>query len=354
MAESPTRITEDGLSIERFEICSKNILNRGIIFYGPTASGKTTIMMNFMYAIRNNIHMAFAFAPTNQEKHELDKVIPPMFVYENLDPGLIKDIYERNRAKSTLYNQVHDLDELTPIFKALASPQDRKLDEYICTTTAKTIEKAGTDERRQEIEDISKQKRVMLYRKIIKSAAPHLIPREFLGLYKNMDIRPNALVMFDDATSELGTLIKKEKSKNEETIKNFFFKGRWANLTHFYAFHDDRGLDTDIRKNAHISIFTNKQVAHSYFSRQSNGFSLTQKKIAERHIRAIFNESKLDKFPKYAKLVYIRETDEFMYVVADIIKNFVILPKLHELSAQLKRKDNLNNNKYYRKMVKAN
>jgi len=352
MAATPTRINEDGLSVEKFEICPENILNRGIIFYGPTKSGKTTLMLNFMYAIKDQIHMAFAFAPTNQEKHELDKIIPPMFVYETLDSGLIKDIYERNRAKSTLYNQVHSLEELTPIFKAIASPQELKHDEYICAIAAKTMDKVETNSQRQEINEILNKKRVARYRKIIKSASPSSIPQKYSGLYKNMDINPKALVMFEDATSELGILIKKEKQKNEETIKNFFFKGRWANITHFYAFHDDKGVDTDIRKNAHVSIFTSKQIAYTYFSRPSAGFTLSEKKLAERHIRAVFGESGSGRFPKHSKLVYVRETAEFMYVVAEVFDNFVILPKLHELSAQLKKKDNLNGNKFYRKMIK--
>jgi hypothetical protein len=161
--------------------------------------------------------------------------------------------------------------------------------------------------------------------------------------------------LFEDATIELQQIIKQGKKTGDETIKNFLFKGRWANITHFYIFHDDKGVDTDIRKNAHISIFTNKQVALSFFTRPSNGFTPSQRKKAERVIHAVFNEDGRGLFPAYSKLIYIREKDEFMYIVAKEVGDFKIgAKKLHDLSEQMKKRDMINkNNKYYCKFIKA-
>jgi ABC-type iron transport system FetAB ATPase subunit len=355
------------IEINEFQVNATNLLNKGVIFYGPSGSGKTTMLLHFIHEIKNFFPIGFAFAPTNQEKHELDKIFPPICVHETLKLELIRDIYERQRAATNVYNTINTIESMLPIYRLVATPKDRQFTDAMEIKRSRVIgllkNKYGDSvefrQQLQKLDVIYNKKLAAYYKSIIKQNK-----RALMGRYnnmnnnqkmvvKNIDLRPNALILFEDATTELNSLIKEGEKKKEEVIKNFFFKGRWANITHFYIFHDDKGVQTDVRKNAHISVFTNKQVASTFFSRPSNGFTTEQRKKANIIIRAVFNEDGKDSFPKHSKLIYERETDIFYYCVAKLHDNFKICDtRLHHLSETIKSKNNQSTtNKYYNKFV---
>jgi hypothetical protein len=319
---------DEEIIIPAFKKTANNILNRGIIFYGPTGSGKTTIIRNFMFLTKKTFPIVFAFAPTNSEKHDMDAMIPKPLVYET-GWGLkeIKDIYTRQRSATEIYNNANNLKTLHKLFVRVANAHARKFLGKILSLKQRAIKDvmkkndslADQKNKIAEIEDVFKEKLIKFYKQVINPNARKLEresldqEEKFALRYRNLNVR--SLMVFDDAMTEILALIKAGKKANDETIKNFFFKGRHANISHWYAFQDDKGLDTDIRKNAHISVFTDKQVALAYFSRAANSFSAQEKKRAEAVINTIFDE---DKCSKYAKLVYYRlDKHKFQYIIAD-------------------------------------
>ena len=129
------------------------------------------------------------------------------------------------------------------------------------------------------------------------------------------NFNPNLLNLYDDCQSEIKALIKLGKKKNTEVIKDVFFKGRHIKSTNFFCLQDDSNLDSDLRKNAHMNVFTNEQVANAWFGRAANNFSLIERKKAEKIASIIFDEKTT---PKHTKLIYSRlDKYPFQYILAD-------------------------------------
>src|SRR6185437_1745879 len=173
--------------------------------------------------------------------------------------------------------------------------------------------------KKKEIKEIFKERLIKFYKQLINPNAKKLLTQDldqkekFALRYRHLN--PRVMAIFDDAFTEVMALIRQGRKKEDETIKNFFFKGRHANITHIYGFQDDNHLDSEVRKNAHISIFTSKQVALAYFGRAANNFSALEKKRAESVINTIFDEHSA---MKYTKLVYSRLYKfQFQYIIAD-------------------------------------
>lgn len=314
------------------------LLNKSVIFYGPSGSGKTASIYNYMYLMKDIFPTVFVFAPTESEKGDFGKHVPSPMIFEELTIGNIRNIYLRQKEASRIYKIANDVTVLRSLFERVASAESIRLHSHLERLKEIAIEKTnrqypGISEmglrksKINEIIDIFSNKIVQFYKKIISPYAEQLknrndITKKEKYALKFLGLNPRTLIIFDDATSELLNLIKEGKKKlkgqnsgeNNEVLKAFFFKGRWANITHFYSFHDDGGLDTDIRKNAFYSVFCDQQVALAFFQRTANNFSSVEKKKAEAIINVVFDKSVS---PRFAKLVYAREEKKFYYLVAD-------------------------------------
>lgn len=318
---------EEEIVVNRFKKTPNAIIGRSIILYGPSGSGKTYIVRDLMNLTKTYFPMVFAFVPTNAEKHDYDSLIPKPLVYETFGLKEIKDIYVRQKSTTEIYNNANNLKTLHCLFDKIASPKAKIFLKKLLYFKGKAIKEAEQKceslsekkNKREEIEAIFKEKLIRFYKQVInpnvkKLQTMNLSQEEKFALrYRNLN--PKTLILFDDAFIEVMKLIREGKKKDDETIKNFFFKGRWANITHWYAFQDDNRLDSDIRKNAFISVFTDKQVANAFFGRTANSFTPLEKKRAEAVINAVFSE---ETAPKHAKLIYSRlEKNKFSYIVAD-------------------------------------
>jgi len=351
------------LVVDEFIPTPENLLNKSLIAYGSSGSGKTTLLLYFMYVLRNKFPTAYAFAPTNEEKHELDQIIPPMFVYDNVKTETIKEIYERQRATANIYNMTKNPEVIRPIFDKVANPKARQelhLLNIRVSNAERGLEKQFKDVallsmKKKELTVLAEKKKVEIYRSTIREQGKFAsLSEEHAFIVRHIRLVPYTLIIFDDCTNEIVSIIKEGRKKQDETIKNFFFRGRWAYVTHWYALHDDKNLDTDVRKNSHISVFTTKQVAYTFFQRASNGFTRNQVKAAEQIIRSVFNEDNSNRFPKYSKLLYQRDADKFYYVVAKPVPPFKLGAKrLHEVSFKIKKKDSTEKNKFFNKYAKV-
>lgn len=116
---------------------------------------------------------------------------------------------------------------------------------------------------------------------------------------------------------------------------------------------DDKEIDSEIRKNATVNIFTTAQVALSNFQRSSNSYPKMEKQRAELCINSIFMKG--DKDRNYKKLIYFQkdDKDKFYYTIADLYDDFKMgCPGLWELNTRIKElngNDKVNNpffNKY--------
>lgn len=319
-------VTEE-VQIPKFKKNINLILNKSIILYGPSGSGKTSIVRDFMHLTKKCFPMVFAFVPTNAEKHDYDSLIPKPLVYESFSLKEIKEIYVRQKITTEIYNNANNIKTLYSLFNRVADDNIKHYHDKLTKLKKKAIKtieettKSITDKKvkTEQIEDIFKNEIIGLYKIVIKKNINDLhkmnLTQEEKFALRYIGLNPRTLVLFDDALVEVMKLIRDGQKTEDETIKNFFFKGRWANITHWYAFQDDCKLNSDIRKNAFISIFTDKQVAMGFFKRPANSFTPLEQKRAEAVINTVFSE---ETAPKFAKLIYSRlDKNKFYYIVAD-------------------------------------
>ncbi len=75
-------------------------------------------------------------------------------------------------------------------------------------------------------------------------------------------------------------------------------------MSSIWTFQDDKILDSSLKKNGCVSIFTTFQVASAYFERKSNNFSKHDRYTAISCINKIYSARKKD---DYTMLAYIRD-----------------------------------------------
>jgi hypothetical protein len=186
---------------------------------------------------------------------------------------------------------------------------------------------AEKKKKREEAKDLIKTQLIDFYKATIQPHKQKFVDNANLNAKEKLaimylDYNPHILVIFDDAQEEIKAFIREGKKNNDNVIKNFFFKGRHAKITHFYAFQDDTGIDPEIRKNAFNSFFTHKSTASHFFNTGTNGFSPYEKKKAAAVFEELFSEEN-EEAEKHFKLVYTRGgKNMFQYTVADIHDNF--------------------------------
>jgi hypothetical protein len=350
---------EEEIIIEPMKRSAMTFLNKSVIFYGGSGTGKTFTIYYFMHLMKELFPVVFIFAPTNDEKHDFDDIVPTPLIYSEFGLDDIKKVYLRQKAATNIYNMANNLKVLHSLFHRVASSKARLvyrkmvalrqkvLDQIPLTYTSEAMRRSKT----KDVLELFKFKFIKFYKRVfcphIKQLLTKSLTQEEKFAIRYVNFNPRALAVFDDSTVEILNLIKEGKKKvkgmtsaNGEHIKNFFFKGRWANITHWYAFHDDAGLDTGIRKNAFYSIFCGPQVALGFFSRANNGLTPADRKRAEAVIATVFDETKA---PPKTKLVYSRDENKFYYLNPDDVGSFrMCSQKVWDYCKKIQSSDKLN------------
>lgn len=329
-------ITTEELEISWFAKEVNIIKDRSVIFYGPSGSGKTALIYDMMFKARYVFPKVFIFAPTNREKRDYENIVPKEMIYEEFGLDDIKNIYEHQRASAHAYNTANNLETLGKLFEKIASPPQRTHVATLCRQKRMAeieIEKIYTNpndrkSKHEELDAMHKNRLIVFYKQNVIKPNVQLLHQMNLSTDESMAVKylnfnPRVLIVFDDAMTEIMTLVKIGRKTNDNVIKDFFFKGRWAYITHFYAFQDDNRLETEIKKNAFVSVFTSPNVATAFFGRLSASFAKQEKARADAAIKLVFaNEN--DQVDNYRKLVYCRlnTKNPFQYTIADLHEDF--------------------------------
>lgn len=325
----------------------RDFINKGTIFYGTTETGKTVFIYDLMYKMKHIFHKVLVFAPTNEEKHDFDGVVPTPFIYESFGLEDIENVYNYQKAITNVYEIANTQEFLLSLFSKVASIEERNIMTMIIGKMNQEIEVinrskiAGSKRKaKEEIEEKYAQGIKCVAKKCIRRMKSHLLTMNLSDdekyTLKYLDLNPHILVIFDDAMMEIYEMIREGKKNHNHVIKNFFFKGRHAKITHFYAFQDDTKIDPDMRKNAHISIFTDPNCAHTFFGRKANGFGKILQKQAETIIDEVF-----DNGGKYEKLIFIKKFGNPWFVQqADLHDDFEMCERnVREYCRRIERKE---------------
>lgn len=324
--ESQLSITSD-IKVKFLEKTSGHYLNRSTILFGASNSGKSTILIEILYLLKKHVPIIFVFAPTADANNAFDGIVPSPLIYKNVEIEVLKDLYKRQQAATKIYNTVNNLTALRILFERVAEHRYVEAAKMAYGNASAIISRKKNDtsinfiEQKASITEIKNVRDaylLRLYKNVIRSNRKRLknmnISSDEKYILKYLDFNPNCVVVFDDCAAVL------KKFQKEEVVKKIIFQGRHNFINIILTLQDDLNLDSSIKKNAFVNIFTTSRCAAAYFERGSNSFSKREKERAAKIINHIFTPTiKKD----YKKLVYLRdEVDPFRYTIADTYDNF--------------------------------
>ncbi len=346
--------TDEGDEIPLFTKDYSYFLNKSIILYGSSGSGKSMIMRDILYILKDHIPNILVIAPTNHLNNSFDDIIPPQLIFPDVTEELIQNIFKRQKTVVKLYNMVNDFNRLENIYNKIANTNDMQIKNKIVQSYYKIKSKFQSNNnlnivekkiKLKELDDLHKKSLTEFYKKVINRYRQIIITNQHVQnkfddmefkIIKCININPNFLLILDDCAYNANVW-----SKYIE-IKEIFMNGRHHKITFMISFQDDKLLDSGLRKNAFINIFTTEIVCNAFFQRSANNFTKQEKNKMAKLANCIFNDSKL-KEKNYKKLVYIKDkSPSVYYVLADYIDNFQFgSDYLRSLCDKVKKNDNL-------------
>jgi hypothetical protein len=356
---STSIFTEDGEEIPFFTKHYSYFLNKSIILYGSSGSGKSMIMRDILYILKDHIPNILVIAPTNHLNKSFDDIIPSQLIFPDVTEELIQNIFKRQKAVVKLYNMVNDITKLESIYNKLAQMSDNFIKSKVINSYTKIKQKYQQNDdlhivekkiKLKELEDVHKKSLIEFYKKIINRYRNQIMNNKTLQskfddiefkIIKCININPNFLLILDDCAYNANIW-----SKYTE-IKEIFMNGRHHKITFMISFQDDKLLDSGLRKNAFINIFTTEVVCNAFFQRSANNFTKQEKNKLTKLANCIFNDRKL-KDKNYKKLVYIKDKNpNVYYVLADYIEDFKFGSQfLHNFCDKVKKKNDLDENNF--------
>jgi hypothetical protein len=335
------------IKVKFLEKNAKYYLNRSTILFGASNSGKSTILIEMLYLLRDHVPNIFVFAPTAEANNAFDGIVPAPLIYKTVEIDILKNIYKRQQAATKIYNTVNKLTELRKLFEKVADYKSVEAAKLAYNNANSIIQRKQSDpsidfvERRSavsEVKEVRDNYLTKLYKSVIRCNKKRLrnmgLPEQYRYIIKYLDFNPNCVVVLDDC----GAILK--KFQKEEVVKKIIFQGRHNNINLILTLQDDLNLDSSIKKNAFVNVFTTSRCAAAYFERGSNSFSKKEKEMSDKIITHIFTPTvKRD----FKKLVYLRDDiNPFRYTIADLYDNFRFgSPSLWEMCDKISGEKNV-------------
>ena len=340
MMEPVLHVSHD-IHVKPLDLSYEHYLDRSAILYGATDSGKSTVLMEILNILTNKIPVAFVFSPTADENETFRGTIPNSMIYPTVEIKTLEEIYNRQKGSTKTYNIVNNLVSLRKLFVRVAD-RDMLIAEEEAIKNAQSIIKRKERDmnishsgRKSLIAEVKKLKDSYLnklYKHVIRSSKKIFrrmnLKESEKFIIKFLDFNPHCVIILDDCGAEL------KKFQNSEVLKKIFMQGRHNHITLILTLQDDKGLDTSIKKNAFVSIFTEIRCASAFFDRSSSSFNKSERIEAEKIVSFV-----LDKRYKktYRKLYYMRDSpDPFRYRISNIYEPFAFgCPKVWKYCARM-------------------
>jgi hypothetical protein len=323
-----TLTTLAGHRVHRLAPTAEMFLNRSTVVNGPSGSGKTVIVKNIMRLLVPHVDIGIVVSPSELSNRSYGDCVPrPLLHYQMYLPGtsgrakndeqkgairFLEAIWARAEIMAAIFARASDSKVLSSLYNRLPAearaPVDRAIarmnierEKLIARLKAKYRAEPGrADEKIREAADRFRQWLVRVYKATIAPRA-ELLARQSLSedeayCLTNIRFNPCQLLVFDDCADQLKGIFK------HEIFRKLFYRGRHNYISLVICCQDDTDLDTNLRKNAFVTFFTEAQVALSNFTRVSNKFPKPVQRFVGEIVEDVFAKDQ-----RFRKLVYIRE-----------------------------------------------
>ncbi len=287
--------------LEEFKMDYKLFLDRTTALFGQSNTGKSTIISDILWHIRNKVGYGIVIAPNVASYVD---IIPNSMIHSQVTLELLNNIWARQEAATLVYKRANKPEIIRGLYKSCGSPYDehiaaakKNLDMKISHLTPEQDVKVMRDAY-ETFCNIAYKKTILenmdtLKRKNLTEDEQYTI--------KYLLFEPRIVVIIDDCTEQL------DKLKKNDVVQKVMYQGRHKFITCIMACHTDTALSPDAKKNIFVSYYTEKRCATTTLTRMSTGTTKEERRQIESYIDTALNSQQY----KYQKLVYIREWDKF-------------------------------------------
>jgi hypothetical protein len=254
-----------------YEFNGRMLVNRNLMIYGGSLAGKSELTKYLISLIQDDelipIYHLFTTTPKNFEGQ-----IPNAYIHLTYDPVKLREIYDRNVAQTTLYNETNKLVHLRSLYKLRPDRLVAKLLQELETSKRALLASyapAGSVELRSMEEEANEKcneiERTVLKRYVQFNLAfyrKQRLDKQLLLTLQYIDFNPHTAIIFDDVAA----LIQGATKKDRKVLMEIYFQGRNQNITTIMTAQQDTSMDKSFRDNAHISIYTDKITTGTCFS----------------------------------------------------------------------------------------
>lgn len=322
MTESGNNIIlKDGKTIPEFTLTASKLLDKTIVIYGKSNSGKTVIVKNILKVLKDYIPIPFVISPTEPANRSYESFIDKTLIHYDLgldkkDDNFLDKLWEWQSMRASIYNKVNRPEIIRSLYNRIRTDEDDKIIRQIENKKKSAIESSAFA-KHDEVEKAYKelitkylQKKIILKKSVLQKYKGTMNEDELYSL-SYIDMNPRIVLIFDDCAAEFRQCFSKP------VFKRLFYQGRHSYITSIFCNQDDTDLPANLRKNVAVNIFTQPAVAKANFERGSNKYSKDM--IAKAN--TIFPEI----FIGYRKLVFIDNDSSkhmFYHYTAKIVEPF--------------------------------
>lgn len=308
---------DEGNKIPYMSKDPKHFYRKIVNYYGETESGKSFLIQEHMYLLRKLIPNVIIFAPTNTSNNLYTGKIGKSGIFVNLTIDILEMLYERQKDSVKIYEIANNMEVMKSLFLKVADERTKAIvmrvikdakhhldlaaQRYSDPGVRKSEEMKIKTMRDNELRRTFKLSIEANRRALLDDAT--LTADQYIATFY-CGFSPDILLVFDDCASFFN------QHKNEKVIKDMFYEGRHDAITSLFAFQGTSNIPPDLRRAAHVSIFTTQGSANAFVSCKENGIAGDRglKRRFERAASRIFRSD--NNGPCYRKLVYLRGNAE--------------------------------------------
>ena len=315
-------------SVPDLEITHEKIIDKSSVVYGESGTGKSYIIVDMLYALRPHIDQIIVFAPTDRQNHTYDRGIVPLpCIHYTITPQLLSDIWNRQEALVAVYSQSNKKAVLESLFHRIPPARRNQADAVIAEigiklkTSERELQQRNLDDSQfktklNEMKEDCDKLVIQIYKNYITKEAANLqrmnLSEDEQFTLKYHAMNPRLVIVFDDCTD----LIKKYRAN--DVMQKIFYQGRHSMITAIIAVHTDKALDSELKKNAAISIFTEMPCASAYITRPSTSLDKESQAKALAACKIAFGDPERP----FQKLAYVRHEKKYYKFTAQKREGF--------------------------------
>ena len=321
--------TSSGEHVPEIRVNPKMLLNTSISMYGTSRTGKSYIVKYFLDLLSSKVEQFLLVSPSEPSNRSFENTIAAPLIHYEISKSdtnekkdtevkktvrMLKCIFDRQTMLTTMSAVAKDIKILKKIYRRLPKEAQECGNKVFDTTkdsTKKWIKKVErkfvNDKEKQSaqidaINEMQSEFVINTYKRMILPFREYLLTNE-RNLSESEEnallyliMSPYLVAIFDDCADLL------DKVKNDAILKAYFYRNRHVMLTAIYCFQSLKNLESSLRDNTFISVFTCKKMATKYFTNKTNAFEPAEVKKILRIIEVVF-----DPAFKHRKLVYMRD-----------------------------------------------